>query len=177
VSVGLLAVHPVHGWRPAGATEREVVTAIGDSGLDDESGRLLQALLSNGQDAVIDAVRGRTASNAPAVVRRYRKRHQLGTTVVVQLGNDAPVAERDADRLFAQLRGVRRLVVVNVATESRWKARVNETLAARTSRLPNARLIDWNVYAQAHPGVVDWDGTLEPDGSTALSTLIASAAR
>jgi hypothetical protein len=87
------------------------------------------------------------------------------------------VTRRDADRLFAQLRGVPRVVVVNVAGQSPWKARANETLAGRAVRHANVRLIDWNTYASEHPRIVDWDGTLGPSGSDTLSALIAGAAR
>jgi hypothetical protein len=188
-SVALLVVHPSDGEQQATSAPRHGVesvqmanvtqtvdiTAIGDSTMLEADDALFAALLP--RQLAIDAVGGRTVPTTIKAIRDYRRRHQLGSTVVVTLANDTPVSRRGVGRLLAALRDVPQVVMVNVAPESPWKADVNEALAARAAAYPNVRLVDWNAYARANPGLVDWDGSLESGGPAALSALIVSAIR
>jgi hypothetical protein len=78
--------------------------------------------------------------------------------VIVQAGENGPLTADDAAALQGVLRGVDRVVIVNVRVPRSWDEEVNDTLAAAVKRWPEARLADWHDAS-------DREGLLYPDGT------------
>jgi len=109
-----------------------------------------------------------TATTPPAQVteptpfverlEKYRKAHKLPSRVVVQMGENGPVFADDIFNLREVLRGVHRVVVVNVRTPRSWNSESNHLLAEAVSAWPQARLADW-YDASARKGLLYKDKT------------------
>lgn len=71
------------------------------------------------------------------------------------------------------MRGVTRVVVINVKVPRPWEAPNNAMLADGVGRWPNAVLMDWYKHGAAHPQLFADDGThMGPTGVTVFVELI-----
>jgi len=115
----------------------------------------LQAVL--GPKATIDAAVGRQASDIAARIEAYALDGALPEEVVVQVGENGPLTKADMDRLHADLRGIRKVVFVNVRVPRNWQDESNAVLKAQTKNWKEATIADWN-KASADPSLL-YDGT------------------
>ncbi len=112
-----------------------------------------------GRRARIDAAVGRQPSDILARIEDYARRGRLPDRVIVQIGDNGPLSEADMARLRADLRGIPRVVLVDVRVPREWEAQANATLAAAVRGWPQARIADWYaasgdsslLYDEAHP--------------------------
>ena len=145
------------------------ITGLGDSVLLEAKAALERRL----PDASIDAEVGRQFKELLGVARSLRDSGQLGDEVILQLGNNGPVTSGQFDEIMDVLRGVRRVVVINVKVARPWEGPNNDMLASGVSRWPNAVLMDWNKHGSAHPQLFADDGThMGPTGVTIFVELI-----
>jgi peptidoglycan/LPS O-acetylase OafA/YrhL len=131
----------------ASRPESRDVSAFGDSVILGAGNKLHQMM-----GAVdIDAEVGRQAE---ALVRRVSERaaaHELAKSVVVHIGTNGFVAERQLRALLDTLRDRDTVVLVNAHAPRRWVIPNNELIARVAPDYPNVRVVDWYHLAQAHP--------------------------
>jgi peptidoglycan/LPS O-acetylase OafA/YrhL len=128
-----------------------------------------------GRDAVVDAAIARQPRDLLARLEAYRRAGALPGRVAVQLGENGPVWSSDIRRLREALRGVPRVVLVNVRVPRSWESQVNETLAEAVAGWPEAVLADWHEASRA-AGLLYGDGTHpDPKGQRLYSRLVARA--
>lgn len=150
------------------------VYVLGDSVLLGTRVTLPAAL--RGWQVTMDCVGSRRLPQGIDVLRA--KRSQLGSVVVIQLGNNYLPGEgsyaAQIDEAMGVLRGVKRVVWVTVA--ERWPSRVtiNRAIRAAASRWPTLRVADWAPIIAAHPEYAGDMLHLSPSGRLAISRLIAN---
>ena len=115
----------------------------------------LQRLL--GPKATIDAAVGRQATDIAARIEAYALDGALPQEVIVQVGENGPLTKADMDRLHADLRGIDKVVFVNVRVPRNWQDESNSVLKAQTKSWKQAVVADWN-QASANPSLL-YDGT------------------
>ena len=159
----------------AAPTSGVAVTAIGDSvllGVADELKKVL------GTNVVIDAELGRQASKTPAVARALRTAGQIGSTVILHVGENGVFRSGVFDRIMAELGDAHRVVVVNVKVPRAWERPNNEMLAEAVARYPQAVLVDWNAASAGRPELFWHDGIhLRPAGARFYAGLVAQAVK
>jgi hypothetical protein len=70
----------------------------------------------------------------------------------------------------------RLVVFVNLRVPRPWESRNNAVLADGVRRYPNAVLLDWNGYLNAHPDLIGRDGThLGTRSARAYTALVVDA--
>jgi len=149
---------------PAGS-----VFAIGDSVMLSAAQALTVAL----GDVSVDAAVSRQAGRVLELLQQ--RRAGLPGVVVVQTGNNGPLAREQLDGILTALADRQRVVLVTVKVPRPWESRNNDMIRAAASR-PNVVLADWKALAQGHP---DWfanDG-LHPraEGQRAYADLVKEA--
>jgi peptidoglycan/LPS O-acetylase OafA/YrhL len=149
------------------------VTAVGDSAMLGAVDALRQEVPNL---AMIDARGSRQVPEAIAVLRQLRASGELGDVVIVHIGNNGVFADEQFDEMMRVLRGVGRVLVVNVTVPDTYSwAPNNEVLAEGVQRYPNrAVLVDWHGTSAGHPEYF-WDGIhLTPQGALAYADLISA---
>ena len=128
-------------------------------------------------DPYINARVSRAVHDGLDFLKRLRQRDRLGETVVIHLGNNGMFTDDQFDQLMHVLRGVERIVVVNVKVPRRWEGPVNRTIARGVQRYPTVGLVDWHRAWRSCPGkVFASDGYhLTKRGARCYSDLIATA--
>jgi hypothetical protein len=138
---------------------------------------MLSAQTALGRHATVDAAVGRQAKDLIARLASYRAAGRLPDRVVVQIGENGPLYGDDISSLRLALRGVRRVVLVNVRVTRRWNQEVNERLAELAGQWPQARVADWYA-ASAGPGLLYDDGTHPtPRGRRTYARVVERALR
>jgi len=157
---------------PATVLPQVRVTGLGDSVLLEAKAELERRL----PDASIDAKVSRQFKALLAVATAQRDAGLLGRIVIVQLGNNGPVTASQFDDLMEVLRGVQRVVVINVKVPRAWEGPNNAMMAAGVQRWPNAVLLDWHKVGAANPQYFGDDGThMGPKGIKVFTELILGA--
>jgi peptidoglycan/LPS O-acetylase OafA/YrhL len=129
-----------------------------------------------GPRTLVDAAVGRQTGDVIERLAAYRAAGRLPPRVVVQLGDNGPVWGADARRLRTALRGVRRVVLVNVRVPRSWEGEVDGMLVQAARGWPAARLADWRaasgrgdlLYDGAHPNLA---------GQSVYARVVARALR
>jgi peptidoglycan/LPS O-acetylase OafA/YrhL len=140
------------------------------------------SVMLGAQDALarrmrVDAAVGRQADDIVGRLDAYRAAGRLPSRVVVQIGENGPIPAGDLRELRHALRGVRRVVFVNVRVTRSWVAQTNAQLARLVRDWPQARLADW-YDASAAPGLLYDDGTHpNPRGARVYAGLVRRALR
>ncbi len=124
----------------------------------------------------VDAEVGRQVWDAPRVLRRLRERLALGETVVLHLGTNSLVAERQLRELLQALADRSAVVLVNTHARRPWIGPNNALISRVAPDYPNVRVVDWAALAQAQPGHLVDDGVhLSVAGMRALAAALAQA--
>jgi hypothetical protein len=148
------------------------IIGIGDSVMLGAQG----ALQSRMPGFLVDAAVSRHFGETVDLTRSYRDTGQLGDAVAVHMGTNGLITGGEFDAMMDSLKGVKRVVVVNLRVPRRWEGQDNDVLRAGVARWPNAVLLDWNTEGNAHPQWFWDDGFhLRPDGAAAYAELIARA--
>lgn len=93
--------------------------------------------------------------------------------VVLNLGNNNRLVEKDVISLMEVVRNQPRIIVVNTAVPRSWKDQNNSIISNVVSRYPNAVLIDWDQISSNHPEYFATDGVhLNPPGVNAYVSAI-----
>jgi peptidoglycan/LPS O-acetylase OafA/YrhL len=146
------------------------VTAIGDSVMLGAKTALEQRLGS----VVVNAQVSRQFGTAIDIIRLLKQANQLSEVVVVHMGTNGVITQGHMDAIMDLLKDRKRVVFLNLKVPRRWEQIDNDVLASNVPKYPNAVLIDWHTFGNAHPEFFYEDGIhLRPDGARAYADLIA----
>jgi len=127
----------------------------------------------------IDAVVGRQWSAGVALIQATRTAGQLGSTVIIGLGNNGTVTPDLFNAMMTALAGVSHVIVIDVRVDRSWQDSDNAVLQAGAASYPSTvRLVDWYGYSAGHSTWFYSDGThLRPATATNYAALVAAALR
>ena len=163
-------VIPTHTPTPYGR-----VTAIGDSVMVGAAGELQRAI---GNNLDIDAEVGRQASTVIDILRERQATGRLGEVVVIDIGNNGTLNAEQFDEMMWVLKGVHKVVFVNVKVPRTWEQPNNVVLAEGVWRYPNTVLVDWHAASANRPDFFVDDGYhLQTEGQQVYADLIAAQTR
>ena len=146
------------------------ITAIGDSILLSAADDLSQLV----SDITIDAAYGRQVRSAIEVIRARRAAGLLGEIVVIHIGSNGTFTEAEFEEMMALLKGVPRIVFINLKVPRVWQDSNNLVLAEGAARYPNVELIDWHGVSVNRSELFYEDGVhLRPEGSKVYAEMIA----
>ena len=150
------------------------MTIIGDSVTLDAAPDL-KAKFNN--SVTINAKQSRHIGDELDWVKKQRKHHHLGRTVVISLGTNGELYEKAVKALLKVLGPNRSVFWVNVyGPELDWTRANNDYLNQLAAATPNLTIIDWNSTLSAHPEWLWEDGIHpNPDGSKAYADQIYNA--
>ena len=138
---------------------------------------MLGAAPELGRHTLVDAEIGRQAQDIIGRLQAYRDAGELPERVVVQIGENGPVTGGELAELRRVLKGVARVVIVNVRVPRSWGDSVNASLEKFVSRWPEARLADW-YDASARQGLLYDDATHpRPEGQKIYTRIVRQALR
>lgn len=132
----------------------------------------LRAALAPG--STVDGKVGRQFAAAPSIVSRWVGDHD--GPIVVDLGSNGTVERDDVDQVL-QAAGSRRVVLVGVAVDRRWRDANNAVLRnAASGNGSHVVFVDWAAIVGAHPGILGPDDVHPlPKGRTLLAGAVATA--
>jgi peptidoglycan/LPS O-acetylase OafA/YrhL len=148
------------------------VSAIGDS-------VMLGAVRGLQRDinglAAVDAEVGLQVDSAIDILKARRASGELGSVVVVHLGNNGTFTKAQFDQIMRILSGTDRVVFVNVNVPRSWEGPNNEVISEGIQRYPDAMLVDWYAASVNHPEYFYSDGYhLRPRAQKIYTDLVAS---
>jgi hypothetical protein len=145
------------------------VGTIGDSVMLGSAGPLREQV----DVSVMDAEVGMQVSYAIEVLRSRGAAGQLGDTVVVHLGNNGVFTRGQFEEMMGVLKGVDRVIFVNVRVARAWETPNNRVIAAGVARHPSAELVDWYSASAGRPELFVSDGVhLQPPGQRLYAATI-----
>jgi len=124
----------------------------------------------------IGLINARVGRQAPELLKVIRndKANMVGSTIVMNLGNNNRLTEEQVAAIFAEVKDQPRIIVVNTAVPRGWRDE-NNALIAQYAALYAARLIDWATISAGHPEYFGPDGVhLVPAGVRAYVDAIAA---
>lgn len=156
---------------PSPTEELGTVTAIGDSVF----GMVAPDLIALGP-VTLDWAVSRQFAPMVDIALAMRDAGTLGHTVVVHGGSNGPIGEADLRRLLDGL-GDRRVFLVNDRTRVEYRDQNNALLTQVVPQYPNASVIDWFGYSDAHPEWFYDDAThpREGTGTVEMANLVWGA--
>ena len=105
---------------------------------------------------LINARVGRQAPELLEVIKND-KTNMIGSTIIMNLGNNNRLTEDQVAAIFAEVKDQPRIIVVNTAVPRGWRDE-NNALIAQYAALYGARLIDWATISAGHPEYFGPDG-------------------
>ena len=122
---------------------------------------------------LINARVGRQAPELLEVIKND-KANMVGSTIIMNLGNNNRLTEEQVAAIFAEVKDQPRIIVVNTAVPRGWRDE-NNALIAQYAALYGARLIDWATISAGHPEYFGPDGVhLVPAGVRAYVDAISA---
>jgi peptidoglycan/LPS O-acetylase OafA/YrhL len=160
----------------ATSTDNDVVTDSATPGLwvtgDSVILGIRNVLASFERIELINARVGRQITELIEVARTDQK-FVAGSTVILNLGNNNRLIEKDVVELLEIVKNQPQIVIVNTAVPRSWRDENNAIIAKVASRYPNAKLVDWNLLSANHPEYFASDGVhLNPPGVNAYVSAI-----
>jgi hypothetical protein len=179
--VARIASGPAPRWsRPAGsAASRPTgalpgVSAYGDSVILGARASI-SARFGGGH---MDAVEGRQADPILRDVARDARAGRLEPLVVIHVGDNGVIRRSQLRDTLALLRGVPRVILVNLHVDRPWQGPNNRAIARAAAGFANVRVLDWHRIAGAHPGWLFSDQIhLTRSGAQGYTALLVRAAR
>ena len=108
--------------------------------------------------AAVYAMVGWQAADVLAILQRMRAAGELRPKVLIHLGTNGYVTEKQLRAMLELLRDRERVLVVNSRVPRRWMAANNRLLATVVPQYPNAVLIDWHGISDPKPEYFVQDG-------------------
>ena len=121
----------------------------------------------------IDAAVSRQPKVIANRIRIRSDARRLGPNVIIHMGTNGIIQEKDLQSILEILKDRKRVVVVNDRVPRTWMKPNNKLLAKLVTQYPNARLADWNAASKGHRGYFAPDGVhLTKTGGQAFANLI-----
>ncbi|MBM3722475.1 MAG: acyltransferase [Actinobacteria bacterium] len=157
-------------------TDNDVVTDSATPGLwvtgDSVILGIRNVLASFEMIELINARVGRQITELIEVARTDQK-FVAGSTVILNLGNNNRLVEKDVVELLEIVKNQPQIIIVNTAVPRSWRDENNSIIAKVASRYQNATLVDWNLLSANHPEYFASDGVhLNPPGVNAYVSAI-----
>ena len=122
---------------------------------------------------LINARVGRQAPELLEVIKNDKSK-MVGSTIVLNLGNNNKLGEDQVAAIFAELKDQPRIIVVNTAVPRSWRDDNNRLIAQYAAQY-GARLIDWAAISDGNPEYFGSDGVhLVPAGVRAYVDAISA---
>lgn len=148
------------------------MTAVGDSVLLGARFQLEKSILGTQTDAEV----GRQAAGVLERVRELRDEDLLAPTVLLHLGTNGYITERQFRKSLKELADRKRVIVINAHAPRRWVLENNEMLARVVPEYPNAVLVNWADMSTLHPEFFASDDIhLTANGQQALVQAVIRA--
>jgi hypothetical protein len=148
------------------------VSAIGDSVMLGAVGGLQKDIMGL---TVVDAEVGLQVYDAIDILKSRRATGQLGSVVIVHLGNNGTFTKQEFEQIMRILSGVDKVVFVNVKVPRSWERPNNEVISEGVKRYPNTVLVDWHSASVNHPEYFYSDGYhLRPGAQKVYADLVSS---
>ena len=124
----------------------------------------------------VDAAVGRQPSEIAKRIRIRRAEDRLSADVVIHMGTNGLVSQKDLEPILNQLRDRRRVVVVNVQVPRVWMKATNKMISKVIKHYPNVRLANWSATSKGKRKYFAPDGVhLTPKGGRAFAKIIEDA--
>ena len=136
-----------------------------------------RSALERGIDgAAVYATVGWQAADILKILERIRAAGDLQPKVLIHLGTNGYVTERQLRAMLEMLRDRERVLVMNSRVPRRWMAANNRLLATVVPAYPNAVLIDWHSLSDGRPEFFVKDGVhLTGSGMRAFVGAVVAA--
>jgi len=126
--------------------------------------------------AAVYAMVGWQAADVLSMLQRIRDAGELRSKVLIHLGTNGYVTEKQLRAMLELLRDRERVLVMNSRVPRRWMAANNRLLATVVPQYPNAVLIDWHGIADPKPEFFVQDGVhLTGSGMRAFVAAVVAA--
>lgn len=130
-------------------------TFIGDSIMNSAESRLKK----NYPNANFDTKIGRQFSKLPEILKKMSEQNKIGDTVVIGLGTNGPIQDKDFDEAMKLIGSSRKVVFINTKMPDKWQDSVNAKLLEKAKQYPNVSVIDWHSQAVKIPQYYEPDKT------------------
>ena len=136
-----------------------------------------RSALERGIDgAAVYATVGWQAADVLKILERIRAAGDLQPKVMIHLGTNGYISERQLRAMLDMLRDRERVLVMNSRVPRRWMAANNQLLATLVPQYSNAVLIDWHSLSDGHPEFFVQDGVhLTGSGMRAFVGAVVAA--
>jgi hypothetical protein len=136
-----------------------------------------RSALERGIDgAAVYATVGWQAADVLKILERIRAAGDLQPKVMIHLGTNGYISERQLRAMLDMLRDRERVLVMNSRVPRRWMAANNQLLATLVPQYPNAVLVDWHSLSDGHPEFFVQDGVhLTGSGMRAFVGAVVAA--
>lgn len=148
------------------------ITFVGDSVLL----TMAQPLGETFQNAVIDGKVSRQFNQGLGILQALQSNGRLNNTVVIMLGTNGTILERDLTQMIDYLGSQRKIFFVNVNVPRTWQNGNNDVLNQVQATYSNVHIIDWYNASRGHTELFYTD-LIHPSaqGSLVLTELIKEA--
>ena len=130
-------------------------TFIGDSIMNSAESRLKK----NYPNANFDTKIGRQFSKLPEILKKMSEQNKIGDTVVIGLGTNGPIQDKDFDEAMKLIGSSRKVVFINTKMPDKWQDSVNAKLLEKAKQYSNVSVIDWHSQAVKIPQYYEPDKT------------------
>jgi hypothetical protein len=136
-----------------------------------------RSALERGIDgAAVYATVGWQAADILKILERIRAAGDLQPKVLIHLGTNGYISERQLRAMLDMLRDRERVLVMNSRVPRRWMAANNRLLATLVPQYPNAVLVDWHSLSDGRPEFFVQDGVhLTGSGMRAFVGAVVAA--
>jgi len=122
----------------------------------------------------VDAVVSRQFGEAAPEAVKLATFGALGPTVIVHLGTNGPMTDRQLDSLMKTL-GLRKVLFLTCKVPRPWQDLSNQRIIAAAGRWKNMVVLDWLAESTPHPEWFEQDGThLNGAGRAGYAAFIKS---
>lgn len=116
-------------------------------------------LKKNYPNANFDTKIGRQFSKLPEILKKMSEQNKIGNTVVIGLGTNGPIQDKDFDEAMKLIGSGRKVVFINTKMPDKWQDSVNAKLLEKSKQYPNVSVVDWHSQAVKIPQYYEPDKT------------------
>ena len=140
-------------------TMEELLAALNtpSKGIEAES-KIQDEILKKYPNAIIETKVGRQFYELPNMLKNYAQNGKLKKIVVIALGTNGTIFEKDMKSVLQTLQG-HNVYFINTVMPDPWQDSVNAEIKKVSSENPNIKVIDWYSYSKGKQEYFYKDGT------------------